>query len=45
MYYLIHINGYAFKLFNHPLPYTEEPDSNIIEYMKDIINLINKLKG
>lgn len=45
MYYLIHTNGYAFKLFNHPLPYTKEPDSNIIEYMEDIINLINKLKG
>lgn len=45
MYFLVTKDGYSFKLYNHPLPHSEEPDSNIIEYMEDVINLISKLKG
>lgn len=45
MYFLITKDGYSFKLYNHPLPNSSEPDSNIVEYMEDVINLISKLKG
>lgn len=45
LYFLIRHNGYAFKLYNHPLPLSNEPDSNIIEYCEDVINLVDKLKG
>lgn len=45
MYFLIAKDGYSFKLYNHPLPNSNEPDSNIVEYMEDVINLISKLKG
>lgn len=45
MYFLVSRNGYSFKLYNHSLPNSNEPNSNIIEYMEDVINLISKLNG
>ena len=45
MYFLVSRNGYSFKLFNHPLPDSDEPDSDIIEYMEDIMNLVSRIIG
>lgn len=45
MYFLVSRNGYSFKLFNPPLPDSDEPDSDIIEYMKDIMNLVSRIIG
>ena len=45
MYFLVSRNGYSFKLFNHTLPDSDEPDSDIIEYMEDIMNLVSKIIG
>ena len=45
MYFLVSRNGYSFKLFNHPLPDSNEPDSDIIEYMEDIMNLVSRIIG
>ena len=45
MYFLISRNGYSFKLFNHPLPDSDEPDSDIIEYMEDVMNLVSRIIG
>ncbi len=45
MYFLVVRDGYSFRLYNHPSPDADEPDSNIVEYLEDVINLIEKLKG
>ena len=36
-------NGYNYKLYNKLCPGNGEPDSNIIEYAKDVLNIINEL--
>ncbi len=45
LYFLITRNGYSFKLYNHTLSANNTPNSNIVEYCEDVINLIDKLKG
>lgn len=35
--------GYDYKLYNHLCPGYGEPDSNIIEYAEDILDIINEL--
>lgn len=45
MYFLVSKDGYSFKLFNHQLPDSDVPNSNVIEYMEDVMNLISKLIG
>lgn len=48
MYNIVHsyipffVHSY-FIINNHSLPNSNEPNSNIIEYMEDVINLISKL--
>lgn len=50
MYNIVHsyipffVHSY-FIINNHSLPNSNEPNSNIIEYMEDVINLISKLNG
>lgn len=41
--YLKEHNGYDYKLYNHLCPGMGEPDSNIIEYAKDVLDMINLL--
>jgi len=41
--YLKDNNGYDYKLYNQLCPGDGEPDSNIIEYAKDVLNIINEL--
>ena len=41
--YLKDNNGYNYKLYNQLCPGNGEPDSNIIEYAKDVLNIINEL--
>ena len=42
--YLKECNGYEYKLYNHLCPDENiEPDSNIIEYAKDILCMVNLL--
>jgi len=41
--YLKNNNGYDYKLYNQLCPGDGEPDSNIIEYAKDVLNIINEL--
>ena len=41
--YLKDNNGYNYKLYNKLRPGNGEPDSNIIEYAKDVLNIINEL--
>ena len=41
--YLKNNNGYNYKLYNHLCPGYDEPDSNIIEYAEDILDIVNKL--
>ena len=41
--YLKNNNGYTYKLYNHLCPGYGEPDSNIVEYAKDILDIINEL--
>ena len=41
--YLKDNNGYNYKLYNKLCPCNGEPDSNIIEYAKDVLNIINEL--
>ena len=36
-------NGYNYKLYNKLCPGNGEPDSNIIEYAKDVLIIINEL--
>ena len=41
--YLKNNNGYNYKLYNHLCPGYGEPDSNIVEYAKNILDIINEL--
>lgn len=41
--YLKDNNGYDYKLYNQLCPGLGEPDSNIVEYAKDVLNIINEL--
>lgn len=41
--YLKNNNGYEHKLYNRLCPNYGEPDSNIVEYAEDILNIINEL--
>lgn len=41
--YLKDNNGYDYKLYNQLCPGYGEPDSNIVEYVKDVLNIINEL--
>ncbi len=43
--FLIKNGGFNYKVYNYDYPdYGNEPDSNIIEYLDNVIILINKLK-
>ena len=35
--------GYDYELYNRLCPGTGEPDSNIVEYAEDVLNLVNLL--
>ena len=39
--YLKNNNGYNYKLYNHLCPGYGEPDSNIVEYAKDILDAVS----
>lgn len=42
--YLTKTNGYTYKLYNHLCPDNNvEPDSNIVEYAKDVKEMINEI--
>ena len=41
--YLKNNNGYDYKLYSRLCPGMGEPDSNIVEYAKDVLNIINEL--
>ena len=41
--YLKDNNGYDYKLYNQLCPGYGESDSNIVEYAKDVLNIINEL--
>ena len=41
--YLKDNNGYDYKLYNQLCPGHGEPDSNIVEYVKDVLYMINLL--
>ena len=41
--YLKNKNGYDYKLYNRLCPGYEDPDSNIVEYAEDILDIINEL--
>ena len=41
--YLKNNNGYNYKLYNQLCPDYEAPDSNIVEYTKDVLYMINLL--
>ena len=41
--YLKNNNGYDYKLYNLLCPGYGEPDSNIVEYGEDILDIINEL--
>ena len=41
--YLKDNNGYDYKLYNQLCLGYGEPDSNIVEYAKDVLNIINEL--
>ena len=41
--YLKNNNGYNYKLYNHLCPGYGDPDSNIVEYAEDILDIINEL--
>ena len=41
--YLKNNNGYNYKLYNQLCPGHGEPDSNIVEYAKDVLYMINLL--
>lgn len=44
--YLKSHKGYDYKLYNHLCPdINEEPDSNIVEYAEDVLDIVNKLIG
>ena len=41
--YLKNNNGYNYKLYNHLCPGYGVPDSNIVEYAEDVLDIINLL--
>ena len=41
--YLKKHNGYNYKLYNRLCPGMGKPDSNIVEYSEDCLELINEL--
>ena len=41
--YLKKHNGYKYKLYNRLCPGMGEPDSNIVEYAEDCLELVNEL--
>ena len=41
--YLKNNGGYDYELYNKLCPGIGEPDSNIVEYAKDVLNIINEL--
>ena len=41
--YLEHHNGHDYKLYNHLCPDYGEPDSDIVEYATDVLELISQL--
>ena len=41
--YLKNNNGYEYKLYNHLCSEYEAPDSNIVEYAKDILVIVQEL--
>lgn len=41
--YLKETNGYEYKLYNHLCPEYGEPDSNIVEYSLDVMNIVKTL--
>lgn len=38
--YLKEHNGYEYKLYNHLCPEYGNPDSNIVEYAEDVLEMI-----
>ena len=42
--YLKNNGGYDYELYNRLCPGMGEPDSNIVEYAEDVLNLKNKTK-
>jgi len=39
-------DGYSYELYNHTCPaFTDEPDSNIVEYAQDIKDILNSLNA
>ena len=41
--YLKNNNGYDYKLYNRLCPGYGDPDSNIVEYAEEILDIINEL--
>ena len=41
--YLKNNGGYYYELYNRLYPGTGEPDSNIVEYVEDVLFLVNLL--
>ena len=41
--YLKNNNGYDYKLYNKLCPEYGEPDSNIVEYAEDVLEIIENL--
>jgi len=41
--YLKNNGGYDYRLYNKLCPGMGKPDSNIVEYMEDIIEIIDKI--
>ena len=41
--YLKNNGGYDYELYNRLCSGTGEPDSNIVEYVEDVLNLVNLL--
>ncbi len=42
--FLIINDGLNYKVYNHSCPhFNEEPDSNIVEYLDDVVYLINEM--
>ena len=41
--YLKNNGGYDYKLYNRLCPGIEEPDSNIVEYAEDVLEIVENL--
>ena len=41
--YLKNNGGYDYELYNHLCPGHDKPDSNIVEYAEDVLDIINLL--